>query len=331
MKEENKSIASAAEKSRFRFNRKLTTVLICLLISIIFWLLIALSRDYPARVSFPIVYTNLPGSKIIVNDLPDTLALQIKAKGFRILTFQFSSKRKPIQIDVASRLMSGRALEGEVLVLPTRAFAADFSRQFGPDISITGYQPDSIVFYFNDMVRTRLPVNLNLNISFEKQYDFAGDIRIVPDSVDVSGPPLVLKRIKKIETEPVRLSGVRTNILTDVKLKPVNLLTYSEEKVSLNIQVEKFTEGIINARIQAINVPAGYSLKTFPDRAGVRYLVALSQYKDVEEHMFEVSVDAGTIAESNPAKLPVSVVRYPEFVRSVKLEPEKVDYILRRK
>jgi len=266
-----------------------------------------------------------------VNDLPDTLALQIKASGFRILAFNFSGKRKPVQIDVASRLMSGRPLEGEVLVLPTRAFATDFSRQFGPDLSIAGFQPDSIVFYFNNLVTVRLPVNLNLNISFEKQYDFAGDVKLIPDSVDVSGPPLVLKRIKKIESEPVRLNGIRSNVLTDVKLKPVNLLTYSEEKVSLNIQVEKYTEGIINARIQAINVPAGYSLKTFPDRAGVRYLVALSQYKNVEEHMFEVNVDAGIIAESNPAKLPVSVVRYPEFVRSVKLEPEKVDYILRRK
>jgi len=330
VKDEHKVSTINEKRKRFRISRRLSIVLFCFFIATIFWLLLALSKDYPTTVSFPIVYNNLPGKKVIVNDLPDSIALDIKATGFRILAYNFIKKRKPLEIDVASRLLSGRQLQGEILALPTKAFSPDFSKQFGPDITITGFQPDSIVFYFSDLIVKKVAVNLVMDLKFDKQFDFAGDIKLLPDSVDVAGPPSIVNSLTQVDTDPIVLSNVKDAIRTEIGLKNQKVLTYSSPTIKVEIPIEKFTEGNVSVRIQPLNVQAGYSLKTFPDRVKLRYLVALSKYNEVNEHMFDVVVNAETTVNSPPEKLDVEIVRYPTFIRSVSIEPEAVDYILRK-
>lgn len=329
MKEEQKVITQSEKRKGFRINRRLSIVMFCFFVATIFWLLLALSKDYPSTVSFPIVYKNLPGKKVIVNDLPDSIALEIKATGFKILAYNFSGKRKALEIDVASRLMSGRKL-GEVLALPTKAFSSDFERQFGPEIKIFGYKPDSIIFYFSDLLVKRLAVKLNIEVEFDRQFDYAGEMRIFPDSIDVSGPPSIVNSLSQVESEKLVLKSVNDKIDKSVRLKKDRLLTYNVDKVQVKVPVEKFTEGNVNVRIQALNVPVGYSLKTFPDRVNIRYMVALSKFKEVNEHQFDAIVNADTASSLHPEKLQVELVRHPEFVHSLFIDPEKVDYILRK-
>jgi len=330
VKDEHKVSTQNDKPKRFRISRRLSIVLLCFFIAAIFWLLLALSKDYPATVSFPIVYKNLPGKKVIVNDLPDSVALDIRATGFRILAYNFSRNRKDLEIDVASRLLSGRQLQGEVLALPTKAFASDFAKQFGPDITITGYQPDSIIFYFSDLIVKRVAVNLIMDLSFDKQFDYAGEIKMTPDSVDVAGPPSIVNSLTQIDTDPIQLNNVKEAIHEEVGLKKHKILSYSSATVKVDVPVEKFTEGNVSVRIQPLNVQSGYSLKTFPDRVQIRYLVALSKYNEVKEQMFDVVVNAEATVNSPPDKLKVEIVRYPTFIRSLTIDPEAVDYILRK-
>ena len=304
--------------------------MVCFFIASIFWLLLALSKDYPSAVTFPITYTNLPGKKVIVNDLPDSITFQIKANGFRILAYSITTKRKALEVDVASRLLSGRLTQGEVMALPTKVFTADFAKQFGPDINIIGYQPDSIVFYFSDLTVKRIPVKLNMELEFDKQYDYAGEIILSPDSIDVSGPPSIVNAMTEVETENLHLLSVKLSLSEDVELIKHKVLSYSSNKVKIKVPIEKYTEGSINVRIQPMSVQSGFTLKTFPDKVKVRYMVALSKYNEVKEHMFDVVVDASMLTDTRPEKIDVDLVRYPIFLRSLSLDPEKVDYILRK-
>jgi len=330
LKEENKAVLLTEKRKRFRISRRLSIVLFCFCIATVFWLLLALSRDYPTRVTFPIEYTNLPGKKVIVNDLPDSISLDIQATGFRILAYSFTKKRKTLEVDVASRLLSGRLIQSEVLAMPTKIFASDFNKQFGPDVKILGYQPDSIVFYFSDLMVRRLPVMLDMNLKFDKQYEYAGDIQISPDSVDVAGPPSIVNSLTQIETENISMNEVKSSLDLEVNLKPQKILSFNISKVKLMVPVEKFTEGNVYVRIQPLNVQSGFSLKTFPDKVQVRYMVALSKFNEVKDHMFDVVVNAEGLENERPEKLAVELVRYPTYLRRLTVDPEKIDYILRK-
>ena len=316
---------------RLKLKRRLTVIMICFFIATIFWLLISLSHDYPTALTFPITYRNLPGKKVVVNDLPETITVQVKTSGFKILSYDFQKQKKAIEVDVAGKLKSNEQFLGDVLAIPMSSFTPDFTRQLGNEIDILSYEPDSIVFNFSDRIQKKLPVKLDANISFEKQYDSSARVTIIPDSIMVSGPPSILGTMNYVQTEKLKIESVKSTIQQTVKIPSSKLLTFSAESVTVKIPVEKFTEGRTEVMIHPMNVAGGFSLKTFPDKITIRYQVALSRYNDVHPGQFDAVVDAGKLEEQTLDKLPVQLITVPPFIRAIFIEPEKVDYILRKK
>ncbi len=314
---------------RQRINKRLYVVLLCFFISAIFWLLIALSHDYPTTLIFPVQYVNLPGKKVVMNDLPAKIAVQLKASGFKIMLFGFKDEQDPVQVDVSSSLRTS-LIHTDVLSLPTQSFLLDFSRKLGKEITITGFQPDSIVFNFSDLITKKVPVIPAYSATFEKQYDSTGVASVNPREIDVSGPPSIISELQSVSTESIKLENLKGTVKQKVKLIKNKLLSYNVNEVELTLQVEKFTEGSVEIEIHPVNKTTGYSLKTFPDKVKVRYLVSLSAYNNVDPSMFDAVVDASEMEKKNLTKLKVQLMTSPSYVRITMIEPEKVDYILRK-
>lgn len=331
MKDESAhTLKAAGGKGLLHFNRKVYVVLICFLISTIFWLLLALSNDYSTSLTFPVRYHNLPGKKVLMNELPEQVTVQIRTSGFRIMAFHFASRQKPIDVDVAGKLQGGLGNLRDVFSFPTKSFTSDFNRQLGSDVSITGFLPDSIYINFSDRVSRMLPVKANFKLSFEKQHDTSGHVILQPAVVEVSGPPELVNSLTSISTQKQTLENLRASTTLDLRFEENKLLSIKPDRVKATIPVEKFTEGQAQVRIYATNVSPGYSLKTFPDRILIRYQVPLSRFNDVSDQLFEARVDGKEVESLHPEKLKVKLITAPDFVRSILLEPEKVDYILRK-
>ena len=319
----------AKPEGGLRMNKQFYVVLICFSISTVFWLLLALSHEYTTKLTFPVKYINLPGKKVVMNEMPAQISLLIKTSGFNILSYGFQNKQETVEVDIASSLQN-TPFNTEVLAIPTKSFLIDFAKELGNDVNVTGFQPDSIIFNFSDMITKKVPVELSLQASFEKQFDSTGSARIFPSLVEVSGPPALVEKLNSIKTENIIIDNIKETVKGKAKLVENRLLSFNVENVEYTLPVEKFTEGFAEVDIHPVNVREGYSLKTFPDKVKVRYLVALSNYNKVEKKMFDAIVDAGNLSERHTAKLSVSLVKNPEFVRITILEPEKVDYILRK-
>lgn len=327
MKEPKTALSKPVNK--LRMNKQFYIILICFFISSVFWLLLALSHDYPSKITLPVKYINLPGKKVVMNEMPANISVQFKTSGFKIISFGFQKNHSPVEVDVASSL-SVSSLNSEVLAIPTQTFLEDFSKELGNDVSITGFQPDSIIFSFSDIITKKIPVVLSLQLSFEKQYDTTGSPEIFPVEIEVSGPPSIVQKLKSIRTENVKLENVKTPVKMKAKLIGSRLLSFDKDFIEIKIPVEKFTEGSADVEINPVNVRFGYTLKTFPEKVKILYLVALSQYNKVEYSMFDAVIDANNLKEKQTSKLDVSVITSPSFVRITKLEPDKVDYILRK-
>ena len=319
--------ASSAGQN-LKLNKRLAAILVCFSIAAIFWFLIALSKEYSTSLSFPIFYINLPGQKVVVNDLPSSILLNVKTSGFKILAYHFKKEKVRIQIDVDSRIGKSAKQADDIMVIPTKTFAADFNDQLGPEINILNFVPDSIVFNFSFKSVRRVPVKADLIIRFEKQYDSIGHPEFHPDSVNISGPASLVNSTDFISTEPVKLEKIKEQVTQNVRLVSNRLLSLSDTVVKLILPVEKFTEENMEIPVNPVHVQKGYLLKTFPDKINVRYLVALSKYNLVNESSFAAVVDAAKITDPNVNKLNVEIISAPAFVKSIAIEPEKVEYIL---
>ncbi|MCX6275752.1 MAG: hypothetical protein NTV09_11160 [Bacteroidetes bacterium] len=319
-----------AKLPKLKFNKRLQVILICFLVSVVFWFLIAMSKSYSDKFIFPVKYKNFPGQRIVVNDLPESITLAVNTTGFRILAYRFTNKVEPVTIDVTESLGGMEGLKKDFIAVPSASFSDDFTRQLGNDYKITGFSPDSILFSFSTKITKRVPVLLQSEITMEKQYDTTGMALIEPDSVTISGPAALISSVENVRTALLKRTDVKSSIRMKLRLEMQHLITANVEEVNVTIPIEKFTEGALEIPIHAINVQPGYSLKTFPDKVKVRFRVSLSKYNDVRPEMFDAVVDAIGLPNEKTMQLKVKLETIPYFVSGVSIEPERTDYILRK-
>lgn len=314
---------------RLQLNKRLYIIMICFSISLIFWLLISLSHDYPTSLKVPVVYKNIPGMKVVMNDLPTEITVHLKANGFKIFSYHFEKSRDTVTIDVSSKL-NERNLNTPVLSFATQSLMVDFNKGLGKEEVVSGFEPDSIVFTFTDRISKKVPVISNASLNFASQYDSTIGWSVSPSEIIVSGPPAILDTLNFVYTESLSLTDVKTPVKQKLKIISNKLVSYNASEVTVFLPVEKFTEGNVTVKLAPVNVKPGYTLKTFPDHIQIRYVVALSNYNKVNSSMFTAVVEAPAVEQVTPGKLAVQLRSRPFYIRNLIMDPEKVDFILRK-
>ncbi len=313
-----------------RFNKQVSVFLVCLMIAVVFWILLSLSNNYPASITFPVSFKHLPKKKVVVNELPQSITLNLSTSGFSILSYYLIGKKDSISIDVSSAMRSSGPFS-DALAIPTRKFLPDFKRQLGEDVEITGFSPDTVLLMFMDQVSKRVPVRPDLSFSLVPQFDTVKAPFTIPDSVTISGPPSAIRKIRSIKTVPLVLNGVNASVDQHIAMQQLPLVEVEPATVHLHLPVEKFTEGQQTVDIHPMDVPDGYTLRTFPDKVRIRYQVGLSNYSSITSDQFDVVVNAGMLPNARLNFLPLKLVSKPGTIRSVLMEPMEVEYMLKKK
>lgn len=312
-------------------NRKLLIFFFFLLLSVLFWFLTALNKDYNTVLSYPVEYIKLPKGKVLTNDVPEQLDLNIQARGFTLLQLKLQSKLSPLLFDVNSfSLSTVPQREPLTLFIITSLVIEKIQQQLTSEIKIVHVSPDTLFIQLADKFTKLTPVKVNLELDFEKQFMQVRNLVITPDSVSLSGPKNIIDTISSVYAMPEKLTGLKKNTELVLDLKPMNKIEFSFQKVVVNIPVEKFTEESIKVPLEVINIPDSLFLRTFPTSIEVTYRVGLSDYNKVSEHMFMAVLDYSTKGSSIGNKLAVELIKVPDYVQVTNFSPKSVEYIIEK-
>jgi len=317
---------------RTRLDRNFLMFLFFVFIAAIFWLLNELNKDSITDISYPVKYTNLPGQKILVNDLPSKLAIKIQGPGYTLLKYKMSPRFIPLNLDMRSYFLRQKpgASDDEQYVL-TRDLINRFERRLDGVTSIIEILPDTLFFRFDSIIYKNVPVVPDVQYNLSRQYMLTRNIHTIPDTVRVSGPGMILDTLEGIPTISKNYPSLNKTIQEEIGLAEISKLSYNIENVTMVIPVEQFTEAQLRIPIEPINVPDSMVLKPFPNHVTLTCLAALSEYEKLSEHLFRAEVDYGAIDQSLGGKLKVEITSSPEFVQSIKIFPIYVEFVIERK
>ena len=316
-------------KTGFRLNRRVITFLFCVVISAFFWLMLSLAKEYAITFCFPVSYTNLPPDKVIINTLPSNIDVEINASGFNILLYKLKHTKETLSIDLKD--IKPHSLKNRYYIT-TNSRIEKFTNQLDNEIHVLKVFPDTIHLNFNKKVSRKVPVKVNLTLDFDNHYQQADSIKIIPRYITISGAAEEVAKIKSVETVALSLKDVTDSLALDMailKTPQLKLIDLSQPKVKVFVGVTKFTEGSVELLVEVANLPRNYSLKVFPDKVTVKYNVAFKNYEKINPIQFKAVVDYQKIEQGN-TKLKVQLVKFPSEIRSIKLSPEKVEYIIRK-
>jgi YbbR domain-containing protein len=177
-----------------------------------------------------------------------------------------------------------------------------------------------------------VPVKAQLNIDCEDQYELIDSVHLEPAFIELSGGTDEIAKIDTLYTVPMNLKHVKSSLLLKLNLQNSSQLKQIRTNVTsvqAAVGVAKYTEASMELPVEAQNLPAGYGLKTFPDKVTVKYKVRFEDYNKIDPSMFSAVVDYLKI-EPGVNKLKVSLAKWPELVRAPKLSEERVEYIIRK-
>lgn len=304
--------------------KRFVVFIACLLLAIAGWLFQALNNKYVYTAKTVLVYKNFPQKKAFHPLQSDTVDLQVEGTGWQLL---FARLRvNPQSITISLDKLNNR----DYILFSEQLYSVN--KQLETSQKIISVRPDTLYFDFSKRTVKRVPVKLVSNFGLTPQYGVSDDIEITPNYVTVSGPQQDIEHINDWSTDTLNLQHLQNTTITRVamtqnKLKNVNIFPSS---VEIKVPVDEFTEKTVEVPLKVTNNSDYYTIKLYPKKVKVTFLVALSSYQQVNEDFIEASVDVNEWKQLQHARLSVKLTRFPDYCKLVKVVPGKVDFIIEK-
>ncbi|MFW6019869.1 MAG: CdaR family protein [Bacteroidales bacterium] len=314
-----------------RVRQRLTVFAVCVLIALFLWLVIKLSSTYVGEVEYSVSYQNNTSDKILAEVSDSTVYAEIRSSGFKLLDLKWFSSIQEVNIDVDHTLINPHYSKDlyNYYLLPEHS-VAKFEQQLDEISKIENIRPDTIYLWMDEKSSRKVAVEPNLNISYESQFQPYSKISVEPDSIRVSGPKQVIDTLTEIHTEPFFAEDVNEDIAGKLSLILPDKTESNQQTVSLNIDVEEFTEASLEVPVEAdMEDDIGRSIKTFPKHVEITFWVALKDYQKISSGQFAAEIEPTTLDTfAADDKVKVKVSRFPSYVKNLRVSPRYVEYVI---
>lgn len=308
---------------RMLISKKVITFLICLGIASLLWVVHALNRNYKYTVKVPVTFLNLPTNKLIVGDLPESLDVEIKTSGLKLVFISLKKITDKVVIDF--NLLKTNA-KSQAYSISNGNFNLKSVINF--DVEIIKIRPDTLFFSVGKGNSKLLPVKANLKVTCLPGYSVISKPVIVPAYITVTGDSMDLKKMDTVYTYFLNLKDIHQNFSSSIPLKkPFSTVSYSSKDVQLSFEVDKLTESTIQVPINIMNNTGRETIKLLPGFVTIKYLVAMKDYENISSNSFKAIVNYDHIKEKQQ-RLQVAIIRSPSEVKIKKIEPASVSYLI---
>ncbi|WP_457610262.1 CdaR family protein [Lutibacter sp.] len=307
--------------------RKVKVFLFILLLTSIIWLLIELSKITNSTAVFTVEYKNIPTGMLLQSNPISEIDIALKAPGFSLLKYKVKKNKVALNLDNVVRGNSNYFL------LPNQQ-KAYLNAQLSGDTEIVSVLKDTIFIELGKNKSKKVPVNLQLNIKFKLGYNLTAPLKIIPDSVTITGPEKYVDSIKELSNTLLELNDVHKNISKELYLKlpfKNSNVVLSSTKVVVKANVDKFTEGSFNIPVTIINKPEEIKINTFPNTIEVIYQAGLSNFNKITKNSFLVVYDYKQYEKDTLTRFLTPIIKQKsEFISSIKINPSKIEFLIQK-
>ncbi|WP_343329555.1 YbbR-like domain-containing protein [Polaribacter staleyi] len=291
------------------------------------WFLITLSKEYTTTLTFPVEYTNIPQDKLLQKVPIKEIDIVVKSSGFNIISSRFGRKNITLNANSLYKKSSNK------YYFLTRNQVVPIQKQLHSGVQLQEIILDTIYLEIGTLLSKKVPLKPNLDINYHIGYDILEPVTVKPDSILISGPDAEIEKIKEINLKLLKLEGVKENFSKKVKMivpENSNNIKMKSTYATISGKVEKFTEGTLEIPFKVINLPKGLTLTTLNKTVSVTYVVGLSNFDKIDKNFFEVVCDYSVSKKNNLDYLMPKVVAKSNYVKSFKVIPNKIDFLIQK-
>ena len=300
-------------------NKEFLIFLFFLALSGAFWLLMTLNETMEREFKIPMRLSGVPRNAVITGELPDTVRVTVRDKGFTLVTYDF----RPLVFRFSNYADED---EGKGMIPLTDVQKQVLSQMYGSS-KLLQVKPGAFDFYFTYGTSKKVPVVFRGKITTNKSY-YLAHTEFYPSMVTVYANKQQLDKLQTVEIEPFNYRNLQDTIRQAVKIRKIRGVKIVPSTVRLSVYPDVLTEEAIEVPITAINMPPGMVLRTFPSKVTVRFTIGASLFRTIKPSLFKVVVDYEELAANPSDKCTLQLRSVPRSVSKASLEIDRVDYLL---
>lgn len=304
-------------------NKEFLIFLFFLALSGSFWLMMSLNETLEREFDIPVRLTGVPRNAVITGELPDTVHITVRDKGFTLVTYAYGRGFRPLTFKFAT-YADDDAGRGEI---PLAEVQRQVLSQLYGSSKMLSLKPGQFDFYFTYGSSKKVPVVFKGNITTNKSY-YLAHTEFLPSVVTVYANKRQLDQLTAVEIEPFNLRNLQDTIHRNVYIQKIRGVKIVPSMVRLAVYPDVLTEETVDVPVTAINMPDNMVLRTFPSRVSVRFTVGASLFRTIKPSQFKVVVDYNDLANNPSDKCTLQLRSVPRTVSKARLDIETVDYLL---
>jgi len=287
----------------------------------IFWFFSALGKNYNYRISHPIKFVFDRDSLISINNLPNSVDLEVEGGGWDLFRNSFWFGADPVYFFLENPKSTSSIDRDEIF----RVFSDQLER-----FQIKYIVTDSL-FLDIDVRKTKVivPKLDTSKINLANNYKIISEIKILPDSVRIYGPDSFIDTLGSELVFSLSNLDIDESFDRFVSLNlPDKRGIYSDpEAVNVKFEVDRFDRLSIPLKLELLNFPEDSSAYLEQLDSKVSFTIQKSLKGEYSEDDFKIIVDYNLMNKKD-SLTPAILVFYPENITEITAEPDtfKVKY-----
>ncbi len=311
------------EDLRTTAGRNVLTFLVFLLISTIFWFLMALNDEIQEDYKVPLRLEEFPKNMTIISGNVPTINVTIKDKGSSLAKFAWGAKPVlKLRYDEFTRQTDNHLLLNEAQL------NSALRGIFGTSASIVAVRPDSLHLCYTTNPGIPVKVLVDADITTLPQYEAFGSPKISTDSVMLYSNLKERLQIKELPTAPISLSRLSDTTTVEVSILVPEGMKAIPSKVRVTFPIEPLVTKTRKLKIETVNVPGGIRLIPFPAIIEATYLLPKSTFSAGNSPLHAV-IDFNDITPGKKT-VPVRLTGVPPYYQSARLASAEVEFLIER-
>ncbi|MEO8666432.1 MAG: CdaR family protein [Ignavibacteria bacterium] len=286
------------------------------------WLYINLNTSYSLDLSIP-VEVQSSKSQALSEEIPASIDVTVKGKGWDLLNILISKDLK-YSLDISRMKKDSRII--------TEQFVNE-RLNLQPNVSVLKITPDTITINFDKVSEKFVPVKNNIVVNLREGYSIVGDLILSPDSVRIQGSSALINKIRFIPTVTKVFNNVNSNLSGSVSIKDTlsNITRIEPRQINFTYNVQLSAEkNFDDVDVEVLNVPEDKEVLLIPPKISLSLRGGVNQLAQISLSDIDVRIEFNKI-ESDTLGYVVPDVNIPRETNLLKVEPQKLQYIIKKK
>lgn len=259
---------------------------------------------------------NLPKNRAVENELPGSVSVEARGTGWNLFTLIFFNSSAQCYVDLSKSQVTDSV---HILSRTDLMKSVDYFVNVEP-IDVL---PEQIPLKIGNISTIRIPVIPDIEILPRSGFAHVGEIKVIPDSIEISGNEKILRRIKSWKTSPIKFEDTQKPFTAQVNLKDTlgTIIELSEKKVEVSIDIQQLAEIIFpDVKIRIRGGSASKKHKIQPEYLVVTLQGGIGQLTDLSPEEISASIGYNQMLNDTTGIIRPKI-QIPEGIRLLRTDP----------